>query len=118
MQGNQIETPSAQQDFNYSVFGLHLRSNVTLPGLTSIHANPNSPDMEFHLGISPHAQLEISMDEEELADVSPYTAETGEPVRRMWRVAKGALVRIAYFDGPQFWLDRKRQNLWATWPAN
>ena len=104
--------------FNYSVFGLHLRSNVTLPGLTPIQANLNSPDMEFHLGISPYALRELPTDEEELADVSPYTTESGEPVRRMWRVAKGALLRIAYFDGTQFWLDKERKNLWATWPAN
>jgi hypothetical protein len=106
------------QDFNCSVFGLHLRSNVTLPGLTPIQANPNSPDMEFHLGISPYAQQELSTDEEDLADVSPFTTETGEPVRRVWRVANGAFLRIAYFDGTQFWLDRKRENLWATWPAS
>jgi hypothetical protein len=36
---------------------------------------------------------------------------------RVWRLAKGALLRIAYFDGTQFWMDHKRQNLWATWPA-
>ncbi len=105
------------EDLNYSVFGLHLRSNVTLPGLTPTHANPNSPDMEFHLGISPYAQLEISTDEEELVGVSSYATETGEPVLRMWRVAEGALLRIAYFDGTQFWVDRKCENLWATWTA-
>src|SRR5205807_728471 len=105
-------------DFNYTVFGLHLRSNVTLPGLRPIHAKPNSPDIEFHLGISPCNQMEASVDEEELADVSCYATETGEPVLRMWQVAKGALLRIAYFDGTQFWFDRERENLWATWPPN
>ena len=62
--------------------------------------------------------MEASVDEEELADVSSYATETGEPVLRMWQVAKGALLRIAYFDGTQFWFDRERENLWATWPPN
>jgi len=29
---------------------------------------------------------------------------------------QGAFVRLAYEDGTQFWLDRKRENIWATWP--
>jgi hypothetical protein len=106
------------EDFNYSVFGLHLRSNVTLPGLRTSRTKPNSPDMELHLGISPYDQMEVLADEEELVDVSSHATETGEPVLRMWRVAKGALLRIAYFDGTQFWLDGKRENLWSTWPES
>jgi hypothetical protein len=105
-------------DFNYSVFGLRLRSNVNLAGLSPVQEKADLPDMECHLGISPHDQLELSKEEEQLAGVSSYATETGEPVFRMWRMAKGALLRIAYFDGTQFWIDRERKDLWATWPAN
>ncbi len=102
---------------DYAIFGLILRSNAALPGVAPLGLPATSPDIQLRLGISPHCELELPTEEEELADVSPFTTETGEPVRRMWRVAKGALLRIAYFDGTQFWLDRKRKNLWATWPA-
>ncbi len=56
-------------------------------------------------------------DEEEQTCVSSYSAETCEPGPRVWRVAKGAFLRIAYSDGMQFWLDRKRETLWAVWPG-
>lgn len=94
-----------------------LHSNLPLPGAVRAAPVTNSPDVELHLGVSPHARGEFLSDGEELTYVSPYLNETGEPEMRVWRVAKGALLRIAYFGGTQFWLDRKRENLWATWPA-
>src|SRR5260370_29472794 len=35
---------------------------------------------------------------------------------RVWYVAAGAFLRVDYTGGPQFWLDRKREVLWADWP--
>jgi hypothetical protein len=68
------------------------------------------------LGISPYPEgLELSA-EEELAYESSYPTETGEPGLRVWRVEKGEFLRMAYADGTQFWLDRKRETLWAVWP--
>ncbi|HEX8837806.1 MAG TPA: hypothetical protein VF748_12770 [Candidatus Acidoferrum sp.] len=102
---------------DYAIFGLIFRSNTRLPGLTPLSSPVTSPDIQVRLGIPPHSEFEVPPEEEELNDISPFTTETGEPVRRMWRVAKGKFLRIAYFDGTQFWLDRKQENLWATWPA-
>lgn len=102
---------------NYSVFGLLLHSNLPLPGVVRAALVTNSPDVELHLGVSPYAHGKFSPDGEELRYVSPYCNETGDPEMRVWGVAKSELLRIAYFDGTQFWVDRKRENLWATWPA-
>lgn len=55
--------------------------------------------------------------QEELVYVSSYAAETNEPNLQVWRVARGAFLHIAYSDGTQFWLDQKRETLWAEWPA-
>lgn len=104
-------------DHYYSVFGLLLHSNLALPGVVPIISTASSPDVELHLGISPCSTLEDSSAREELEYVSSYTNETGEPEVRVWRVANGAFLRIAYSDGTQFWLDRKREALWALWPA-
>ena len=103
---------------NYSVFGLLLHSNLPLPGVVPAARVANSPDVELHLGVSPYAHAKFLPDGDELRYVSPYTNETGEPEMRVWIAANGALLRITYFDGTQFWIDRKRENLWATWPAN
>src|SRR6266851_8143358 len=102
---------------SYFVFGLHLRSNRPLPGVGTPIFPANSPRVELHLGIRPYPESEVSPDEEELTYTSSYLAETGEPALRIWRVGKDAFLRIAYLDGTQFWLDRKRENLWARWPA-
>jgi len=103
-------------DLNYSVFGMLLRSNEILSGVAPIPSTSNPPDLELHLGVSPYPERKVSPDEEELTYTSSYRAETGEPVLKIWRGAKDAFLRIAYLDGTQFWLDRKRENLWATWP--
>lgn len=104
-------------DLYYSFFGLRLRSNLPLPGVNPILSNPGFPLIELHLGISPHAAVAELPVEEELAYVGSHFTETGEPSLRIWRVAKGEFLRIAYSDGTQFWIDQKRESVWAVWPS-
>lgn len=104
-------------DFYYSLFGMVLHSNLPLPGVVPVISTASSPDIELHLGISPYQAEEDLSAEEELTYVGSHSAETGEPSLRVWQVAKGAFLRIAYSDGTQFWLDRNRQTLWAVWPS-
>lgn len=104
-------------DYNYySLFSLLVRSNVLLPGIPPISATASSPDLDLYLGVAPDSQVEPPTEEYELTDVSSYSTENGEPVYRMWRLAKGKLLRIDYFDGTQFWVDRDYRRLWAAWP--
>lgn len=100
---------------NYFVFGLLLHSNIALPGIAPTHSTAPSADIELHLGFSPYAGVELSLDGEELTYVSTSCTEKGEPALHIWR-AKDGLLRIAYPDGTQFWLDGNCENLWATWP--
>jgi hypothetical protein len=48
--------------------------------------------------------------------VSSDTNAAGEAALKIWSVARGAFVRLAYEDGTQFWLDHKLKTIWATWP--
>ncbi len=105
-------------DHNYSVFGLLLHSNLAIPGIVPIDSTSRSPDIELHLGYSPYPGRKLSSDEEALTYTSSHSAATGEPALRVWRVKKDAYLRIAYSDGTQFWVDRKRETLWAVWPEN
>lgn len=77
----------------------------------------SSPDIELHLGISPRLDGKHSPDTEELAYEGSGSSDGSEPALRVWKVGKGTFLRIAYSDGTQFWVDRQRENLWATWPA-
>src|SRR6266849_10975728 len=123
LRGDQADSSKVNQGIlpalasSYLVFGLHLRSNRPLPGVGTPIFSANSPRVELHLGTRPYPESDVSPDEERLTYEGSSCAETGEPALRIWRVGKDAFLRIAYLDGTQFWLDRRRENLWATWPA-
>ena len=123
LRGDQADSSKVNQGIlpalasSYLVFGLHLRSNRPLPGVGTPIFSTNSPRVELHLGTRPYPESDVSPDEERLTYEGSSCAETGEPALRIWRVGKDAFLRIAYLDGTQFWLDRKRENLWARWPA-
>lgn len=100
--------------FNYYVFGLSLRSNLLLPGVKP-HDSSNDANVELHLGTLPRAIAENPGPTEELTYVSADIDASGEPALKIWNVGRGAFVRLAYSDGTQFWVDRERTNVWATW---
>lgn len=102
---------------NYSVLGLKLRCNLPLPGVLPLDASANVCDVEVHLGLPPYSAEENGIFSEELTYVSTDTNAADMPALQIWKVDRGAFVRMAYEDGTQFWLDKKRENLWATWPA-
>lgn len=102
--------------FDYFFFGLHFRSTVPLPGVKPTTAPSENCDVQLHLGIPPHPEMKDSRGKEELTYLSSDVAPTGEPSLRIMKVDGGAFVQLAYADGTQFWLDRKRETVWATWP--
>jgi hypothetical protein len=116
---------------SYSVFGLVVHSNLPLPGvpLANPTDSPNTflsdfPSLELHLGISPdHFVVRSRVSDgpagalaDELLYTSAYLDEADQPVLRIWKVKDDSFLRLDYCDGTQFWLDRSRQHLWATWP--
>jgi hypothetical protein len=114
---NREKTLHQESGLSYFIFGLHLRSNLPLPGAILDNSSANKCDLELHLGISPYRAGEKPQGSEELTYVSSDTNSVGEPALRISKVEQGAFVRLTYEDGTQFWLDRKRENIWATWPA-
>jgi hypothetical protein len=108
---------SNEVDSTHTVFGLKVRSDLPVPGLAHLGSPPDTVDVEFHLGVSPNSQREIPADSEHLTYTSSYTDESGNPALRIWKTADGAFLRLAYYDGVQFWLERDGKSLWAVWPA-
>jgi hypothetical protein len=102
--------------FSYSVFGLHLRSSCLLPGISSIDLSTDQFDVVLHMGSLPDSGEANRLQAEELVYVSPETNAAGVPFSQISKVENGAYLRLAYEDGTQFWLDRKRENIWSTWP--
>jgi hypothetical protein len=103
-------------DFDYSLFGLRLRSNLPLPGLGAPIYSTYHCDVELHLGIPLQSTGEILPGSEVLTYTSSETNAAGEPALRIMTVALGEFIHLAYEDGTEFWLDRKREHVWATWP--
>jgi hypothetical protein len=100
----------------HTVFGLTVLSNLPIPGLSPLGSSSEAADVELHLGVSPNSKREIPTDSEGLTYTSSYTDESGNPALRIWKTADGGFLRLAYYDGIQFWLERKGRSLWAVWP--
>jgi len=107
---------SKELAYHYFVFGLLLRSNLELPGLVPVNSPASVPDITFQLGISPFTDGTIHRNAEALRYESPYADDKGESVLRIWRIAPGTHLRLAYSDGTQFWVDNAGTALWALWP--
>ena len=103
-------------DLRYFFFGLHFRSNLPLPGVSTTHLSPDRCDIELHLGIPNHFFGEILPGSEALTYASDETNAVGVPALRIWSVSRGEFVKLSYDDGTEFLLDRKREHIWATWP--
>jgi len=103
--------------FLYSLFGLAVRSSVPIPGLNSVPTSEKPLDLELHLGSSPPQFTGASASpRESLVYTSAYAGRTGAPALRIWQSETGDLFRLEYFDGMQFWIDRRGTELWASWP--
>jgi hypothetical protein len=105
-------------NFTYSVFGLLLCSNLPIPELIPEGTSGPNPAVIIHMAASPYTEGEAPTEQETLTYTSSYTDETGQPALRIWKIADGDLLRLAYYDGTQFWMNRKGTELWAQWPNN
>jgi hypothetical protein len=99
--------------FFYSAFGLTLRANWPIPGLTPSTA-VFFPDTQIWFGVPPSAPKI-----DNLTDGPWYVSDDREddkPALRVWRFADGACFRLLYADGTEFFVDRQGREVWATWP--
>jgi hypothetical protein len=102
----------------YSVFGFSLHANVPVPGLNPGAGRPkDTPDIELHLGVRPSIIMDPAPDESPVY-TSAYTAPSGVPALRIWRICSGGFLHLVYFDGMQFWINEHGTELWAEWPSH
>jgi len=101
--------------FIYSVFGLSVRSNLPIPELVPLDTPFSDRVLAIHMATSPTTG-EIPNEPKTLTYTSAYTGPTGQPALRIWKVADGRFLYLAYYDGTQFWMNREGTELWAQWP--
>jgi hypothetical protein len=103
--------------FTHTVFGLTLRSNRPLPVLPLLETPSHIFDIELHLGVSPITGSGKPPESQRIVNKSSYKDEGGKPIWEMRVTAHSSLLHLTYYDGMQFWLDRKGKCLWAVWPS-
>lgn len=101
--------------FRYSVFGLSLCSNLSIPGLPHSNSSTDAPEVQLHLGIFPDLPFSATRGLSKPIYVSSYTDAAGEPALRAWETPDGASLHLAYSDATEFWLDRRGAAIWAVW---
>jgi hypothetical protein len=102
--------------FTYSVFGLSLFSNVSIPGLNEVRAPAVGQDVEICLGASPAGISCGPAQSGKLTFTSSDRDAAGQPALCIWEFSGGAFLHLAYCDGMKFWLDREGTKIWCTWP--
>lgn len=100
--------------FFYSVFGLVLECNREIKSLESI-AQTERPDVRVCFGHSPSLGFEIN---QRPIYVSEYVDPHGKPGLQVWGSETGDYLRMQYFEGVQFWLDRNGTNIWVLSPSD
>ena len=115
--------------FIYSLFGLQIHCNRPIPEISAVRVqNPIFPSqetstrpgkiVEIDLEASPHDAGLIRTVDEEPIYVSDYKDSLGEPALRIWQIDGGDFLRLDYFDGTKFWLDRDGTGVWGIRPES
>jgi len=100
----------------HTVFGLAIQSNLPVPGLPLVEDSGKVADVQIQLGVSPYSQCAIPSGAEELSYESSYEDDSGGPALRIWKSPDGLYLRLAYYDGTQFWVERAGKEIWLVWP--
>ncbi|MFZ0882214.1 MAG: hypothetical protein WAN14_02335 [Candidatus Acidiferrales bacterium] len=115
---------SNEVNITYAAFGLLLRCNIELPELTPVDPGCAGVRLEesdsctviVHMKGSSSRSETVAAASEELSYAGPYSAQAGDSALKIWKARDGRYLRLAYFDGTQFWLDPQGTQIWVTWP--
>ena len=110
-------TPPEQASTAHTIYGLRLDSTRPIPGVPRAEANLPADVFVSLEGIPDR----FAVPAQEITCpwyVSPYQSDQGDPSLALWRLEDGAFLRLRYFDGTEFVVDRSGATVWAEWPAN
>jgi hypothetical protein len=91
---------------------------MPLPGLETVKNPQARTEIQVCFGASPYDASTAIARAETLTFTSMDVGEDGEPALRIWSAGDGSFRRLCYYDGVQFWIDRRGENVWAQWPES
>ena len=99
----------------YSLYGLRLEANISIPGLTAFVCD-ESPDVRVWLAETPPRLDYVTELSQDIYYRSPHQNEHGQPLLTVQRVLAGDYFRLTYADNTAFLIDRVGTEIWGTWP--
>ena len=101
--------------YTYLLFGLLVRSNLSIPNLAPVNQSSNAPDVKVYLGVSPQKPTDDPPAERRTYVSSEVDAQN-HPALEVWVASATGRLRLDYADGTQFWLNSNGKEIWACWP--
>jgi len=99
----------------YSLYGLRLEANTSIPGLTAFICD-ESPDVRVWLAETPPRLDYVTKLSQDIYYRSSHQNEHGQPLLTVQRVLGGNYFRLTYADNTAFLIDRVGTEIWSTWP--
>jgi hypothetical protein len=99
--------------YDYSIFGLQVKTNQPLPTLLKNSKKNSAPDIEVWLDAIP-VWVEKKLDHsKELFYKSDYLDCKGDPALKIWKLRKGSYFWLCYNDGTKFLVNREGSKIWG-----
>ena len=104
-------------NYDYTAYGLFLRSDVELPGLKEAASCGASDTVSLATKLRPSWVKEASELSSQVIYCVPVTPEWGDPVFLVREYGGGRFYQLSYSDGTQFFVDSDATALWGECPA-
>ncbi|HWE93443.1 MAG TPA: hypothetical protein VG269_05660 [Tepidisphaeraceae bacterium] len=103
---------------SYTAFGLAIRSNVPVPGLSMLDDLTSPPDVQIWLGTRPPDFPDFCGADEQVTYCSRERTDGGEPTLSFSVIGGGTHFRFRYVAGVELVIDRGATRIVGTWPGD
>lgn len=103
--------------YEYTAYGLFLRSDVAIPGLQPGRSISTFPPVEFITQSKPNWALEAEQLVSRVIHALPAEPECGDPTFVVRQFADAQYFQLAYGDGTEFLMDGCGNRVWGTFVA-
>jgi hypothetical protein len=104
-------------DYEYSAYGLSLRSDVKLPGLMEATIVADSRPVLLATKSQPNWVRKASQLASEVIHFLPAAPECADPAFAVREFGEGSCYQLSYGDGTEFFVDALGESVWGHCPA-